>query len=155
MLLLLLHLGRQVSKGGIAVESTLGLGAWCTSSLHHQPANLLLKRIILFFKLVVLFLDSEVVLNLLGLIVVADVHLLASHAFELFFESLLLICEGLQSHDDLLNLILSLLEHLFLLAHLTIEAFPLSTALLFVAPGVFNLPVLDLNQLAQILILFL
>ena len=155
MLLLLLHLGRQVSKGGIAVESTLGLGAWCTSSLHHQPANLLLKRIILFFKLVVLFLDSEVVLNLLGLIVVADVHLLASHAFELLFESLLLIREGLQCHDDFLDLILSLLKHLFLLAHLAIEAFPLSTALLFVTPGVFNLPVLDLNQLAQILILFL
>ena len=95
------------------------------------------------------------VLNLLGLIVVADVHLLASHAFELFFKSLLLIREGLQSHDDLLNLILSLLKHLFLLAHLAIEAFPLSTALLFVAPRVFNLPVLDLNQLAQILILFL
>lgn len=155
MLLLLLHLGRQVSKGGIAVESSLGLGSWRTSSLHHQPSNLLLKRIILFLKLVVLFLDSEVVLNLLGLIVMADVHLLASHAFELFLEPLLLICEGLQSHDDLLNLILPLLKHLFLLAHLSIEAFPLSTALLFVAPGVFDLPVLDLNQLAQILILFL
>ena len=104
-----MHLGRQVSKGGIAVESTLGLGAWCTSSLHHQPANLLLKRIILFFKLVVLFLDSEVVLNLLGLIVVADVHLLASHAFELLLKSLLLICKGLQCHNYFLNLILTLL----------------------------------------------
>ena len=114
-----------------------------------------MKRIILFLKLVVLFLDSEVVLNLLGLIVVANVHLLASHAFKLFFEPLFLICEGLQSHDDLLNLILSLLQHLFLLAYLAIEALPLSTAFLFVAPGVFNLPILDLNQLAQILILFL
>ena len=95
MLLLLLHLGRQVSKGGIAVESSLGLGSRRTSGLHHQPSNLLLKRIILFLKLVVLFLDSEVVLDLLGLIVVADVHLLAPHAFELFFEPLLLICKGL------------------------------------------------------------
>ena len=56
LLLLLLHLGRQVSKGGITVESNLGLGAWCASSLHHESTNLLLKRIILFFKLVVLFL---------------------------------------------------------------------------------------------------
>ena len=95
LLLLLLHLGRQVSKGGIAVERTLGLGARSTPSLHHQPTNLLLKRVILFFELVVFFLDSEVVLDLLGLIVVADVHLLAPHAFELFFEPLLLICKGL------------------------------------------------------------
>ena len=35
LLLLLLHLGRQVSKGGIAVKSSLGLGARRTSSLHH------------------------------------------------------------------------------------------------------------------------
>ena len=94
-------------------------------------------------------------LNLLSLVVVAYLHLMRSRLFKFFLKALLLVSEGLKRQHDLLNLILALLEHFLLLAILAVEALSLASALLLVPPRVFNLPVLDLDQLTQVLILLL
>lgn len=59
-------------------------------------------------------------LDLLSLVVMANLHLMTSHILHFFLQSLLLVSKSLQREHDLLNLILSLLQHLFLLTVLAI-----------------------------------
>lgn len=94
-------------------------------------------------------------LNLLCLIVVAYLHLLTSQSLKLLLKSLLLISKGFQCHNHLFDFILPLLQHFLHLFILTIQSFSLSSAILFVPSGIFNLTVLDLNQFSQIVIFLL
>ena len=121
----------------------------------HQPAHLLLERVILFFKLVVLLLDSEVVLDFLSLVVVANLHLLIAHLLKFSLQPFLLVSECLERQDKLLDLVFSLLEHLFLLPVVRVETLALTASVLLIASRVLDLAILDLDELSQILILFL
>lgn len=84
------------------------------------------------------------VLDLLGLVVVAYLHLLGAHAFVFFLKSLFFISEDFERHNDFLDLVLSLLEHLFHLFVVVVEALALIPPILFVAAGLCDLPVFDL-----------
>ena len=94
-------------------------------------------------------------LDLLCLVIMTNLHLLASHLLQLLLQPLLLVSESLERQNDLLNLVLALLKHLLLLAILSVETFTLTTALLFVASRIFNLSVLDLDELAKVLVFLL
>ena len=129
-------LALRVGFSGEISERRIAIHRGCASArlLCHEPPNLLLHGVVLLTKLVVLFLDTKVMLDLLGLVVVPGLHLLRPHALELLLKALFLIGKGLQRQHQLLDFILALLEHLFLLAHVAVEAFTLTTALLLVAP---------------------
>jgi len=143
----------KVAEGRIAVQRATVCSQVCPIvCAAHEPADLILQRVVLLLQLVVLLLDPQVVLNLLRLVVVTDLHLVAAHLLQLLLQALLLISERLERQHDLLDLILALLQHLLLLAVFTVEAFALTSALLLVAARILNLTVLDLDELAEILI---
>ena len=122
---LLLHLDGiigKVTESGVTIEGAIGLrGNGCaTSRAPHESAHLILQSVVFLLQLVVLFFYPQMVLDLLSLIVMANLHLMTSHILHFFLQSLLLVSKSLQSQHNLLNLILSLLQHLFLLTVFTI-----------------------------------
>ena len=94
-------------------------------------------------------------LDLLCLVIMTNLHFLASHLLQLLLQPLLLVSESLERQNDLLNLVLALLKHLLLLAILSVETLTLTSALLLVASRIFNLSVLDLDELAKVLVFLL
>ena len=142
----------QVAECSVAVHSGRASNRLL---LGHESPNLLLHPIVLLTQFIVFFFDAKVMLNFLCLITVSCVHLLRSYTLQLFFKSLLFVCKSFQSQHELFNVSLALLKHFFLLPHIVIESLTLTSALRFVASRVFDLAILDLDQLAQVLILFL
>lgn len=95
------------------------------------------------------------VLDFLRLVGVANRHLLGPHPLIFFFQSLLFISEDLKGHHDFFDLVFSLRKHILHLSVVVMETFSLVPAVLLVASSLLNLPIFDLDQLSQILILFL
>lgn len=155
---LLLHLYRiigQISEGSIAIH---GATVWLSGPIRcsaHKSTHLVLQCVILLLQLIVLLFDPKMMLYFLCLVVMAHLHLMRPRFLQFFLEALLLVSKGLERQYDLLNLVLTLLEHFLLLTILTVEALSLASPLLLVPPRVFYLPIFDLDQLTQILILLL
>jgi len=84
-------------------------------------------------------------LNFLSLVVVTDLHFLASHAFVFFFKAFLFISECFKRHHNLFNFVLALLQHFFLLFVLRVESFALTTSVLLVTPRIFDLAIFNLD----------
>lgn len=62
----------QVAKSSIAIKCCCASRLLPARLLHHQAAYLLLQAVVLFSQLVVLFLDAQMVLDLLCLIAMSD-----------------------------------------------------------------------------------
>lgn len=130
LLLLLLRLDGlicQVAKCGVAAQILTSRHCWLlsdhtSSTVIYQSADLLLKSVIVLLKLIILFFDSEMVLDLLSLIGVTNLHLCGAHTLKVFFESFLLVCKGLESQHDFLNFILALLKHFLSFPKVTVYA---------------------------------
>lgn len=75
----------------------------------------------------------------------AHLHLVCLCLLQLFLQALLLVSEGFKGQHDLLDLVFTLLKHLFLFTILGVESLALTTALLFVPSRVFNLSVLNFD----------
>ena len=147
---LLLHLYRiigQIAEGGVAIH---GATVWLSGTIRcstHESTHLVLQCVVLLLQLIVLLLDPQMMLDLLSLVVVAHLHLMRPCFLQFFLEALFLVSEGLERQYDLLNLVLTLLEHFLLLTILTVETLSFAPTLLLVPSRVFYLPVLDLDQL--------
>ena len=83
-------------------------------------------------------------LDLLRLVVVANLHFLAPHAFVFFFKTLLLISKCFERHHNLFYLVLTLMQHLFLFFVLRVKPLTFTTSVLLVPSRVLNLAILDL-----------
>lgn len=94
-------------------------------------------------------------LDLLGLIRVADLHLVRPHSLIFFLKTLLLISEDFECHDDLFDLVLALLQHLLHLTIVVVKALTFISTILLISSSLFDLPVFDLDQLSQVLVLLL
>ena len=95
------------------------------------------------------------VLDLLSLIRMANLEFVTLNLLKLFFQPLLLIREGLECENDLLNFTLSLLECLFKFLVLVAKAVSFSPMTLLISRCILYLTILDLYELSQILVLFL
>ena len=152
---LLLHLDGivgQVTEGSVAVHRA---PVCLVGSTAHESAHLVLQREVLLLQLVILLLDPQMVLNLLRLVVVAHLHLVRLRLLKLLLQALLLISESFEGEHDLFDLVFALLKHLFLLAVLSVKSLAFPATLLLVAARVLDLAVLYLDQLSQIVVLFL
>lgn len=83
---LLLHLDRivgKVAESGVAVQGAIRLGGPGIRTTH-KSADLILQSVVFLLQLVVLFFDPEMMLDLLCLVIVANLHLMTSHLLYLF-----------------------------------------------------------------------
>ena len=95
------------------------------------------------------------VLDLLSLIRMANLEFVTLNLLKLFFQPLLLIREGLECENNLLNFTLSLLECVFKFLVLVAKAVSFSSMTLLISRRILYLTILDLYELSQILVLFL
>jgi hypothetical protein len=94
-------------------------------------------------------------LDLLSLVVVADLHLLVAHTFVLFLKAFLLVGKCFERHHDFLDFVLALLQHLLQLTALTVEAFSLTTPVLLIASRLLDLAIFNLDEFTKVFIFLL